>query len=73
MAAHNATAVRRGLLSLALAAMAFQAAHLFEHFLQAGYWVAHPTGMGGGFRGEQKTSAARASYLRGSWPQFMSE
>ena len=35
--------VRRGLLYVGVGAVAFQVAHFFEHILQAGYWIAHPS------------------------------
>lgn len=35
--------VRRGLLYVGIGAVVFQVAHFFEHILQAGYWLAHPT------------------------------
>ncbi len=34
---------RRLLLYVGVGAVAFQGAHFFEHILQAGYWVLHPT------------------------------
>lgn len=35
--------VARGLFVVAMGGLGFQIAHVLEHVLQAGYWVAHPT------------------------------